>query len=106
MAVDYSFKFTAKAEEDLYNILQYVSVDLCNPTAASLLAKKIFECIDNVKTFPESGLLVDNEFLTDKTIRRVLVDNYSIYYKSDDNKKLIYIVRLVYSKRDMSELFK
>lgn len=106
MAVNYSFKFTDKAEEDLNGILQYISDDLSNPTAASVLAQKIFECIDNVKTFPESGLLVDNEFLTDKTIRRVLVDNYSIYYKADDNKKLIYIVRLVYSKRDMSELFK
>lgn len=106
MAVDYSFKFTEKAEEDLNNILQYISNDLCNPTAASVLAQKIFESIDNVRVFPESGLNVENEFLTDKTLKRVLVENYFIYYKTDDIEKLIYIVRLVYSKRDMNEFFK
>lgn len=106
MAVNYSFKFTEKAEEDLNNILQYISNDLCNPTAASVLAQKIFECIDNVRVFPESGLNVENEYLPDKTIKRVLVENYSIYYKADDVEKLIYIVRLVYSKRDMNEFFK
>ncbi|MDE6849896.1 MAG: type II toxin-antitoxin system RelE/ParE family toxin, partial [Clostridia bacterium] len=73
MAVEYSFKFTEKAEEDLDDILHYISEDLSNPAAASGLAQRIFECIDNVRVFPKSGLLVENEFLSDKTIRRVLV---------------------------------
>ncbi len=106
MAVEYSFKFTEKAEEDLDDILKYISEELSNPSAASGLAQKIFECIDNVRAFPESGLLVENEFLSDKTLRRVLVENYSVYYKFDDNDKMIYIIRLVYSRRDMNELFK
>lgn len=106
MAVDYSFKFTEKAEEDLNNILQYISNDLCNPTAAGVLAKKIFECIDNIRFFPESGLNVENEFLTDKTLRRVFVESYSIYYKSDDVNKIIYIIRLIYSKRSFDEIAK
>ncbi len=106
MAVDYSFKFTEKAEEDLNGILQYISADLSNPTAAGVLAKKVFDSIDNVRAFPESGLIVENKFLTDKTIRKVLVENYSIYYKADDNDKIIYIIRLVYSKRDFNEIAK
>jgi len=106
MAVEYSFKFTENAEEDLNDILKYISEDLSNPSAASGLAHRIFECIDNVRVFPESGLIVENDFLADKTIRKVLVENYTIYYKADDKNKLIYIVRLVYSRRDMNELFK
>ena len=106
MAVNYSFKFTEKAEEDLNSILQYISEELSNPTAAGVLAQKIFECIDNVRAFPESGLIVENEFLTDKTIRRVLIESYSLYYKASDSDKTIYIIRLVYSRRDMNELFK
>ena len=106
MAVNYSFKFTEKAEEDIDGILQYISEDLSNPTAAGVLAQKIFECIDNIRAFPESGLIIENEFLTDKMIRRVLVENYSVYYKTDDKDNMIYIIRLVYSRRDMNELFK
>lgn len=106
MAVDYSLKFTEKAEEDLNGILQYISDELSNPTAASVLAQRIFECIDNVRAFPESGLIVENDFLTDKSIRRVLVENYSVYYKADDKDKIIYLIRLVYSRRDINEIFK
>lgn len=106
MAVDYSFKFTEKAEEDLNGILQYISADLSNPTAAGVLAKKIFDSIYNVKAFPESGLIVENKFLADKTIRKVLVENYSIYYKADDIDKIIYVIRLVYSRRDMNKQLK
>ncbi len=106
MAVNYSFTFTEKAEEDLDGILQYISDELSNPTAASGLAQRIFECIDNVRAFSESGLIVENDFLSDKSIRKVLVENYSIYYKADDNLKTIYIIRLVYSKRDVNEVLK
>lgn len=106
MAVNYSFKFTETAEEDLNNILQYISDDLCNPKAAIVLSQKIFDCIDNVKSFPELGLIVENEFLTDKSLRRVFVENYSVYYKADDENQLIYIVRLVYSKRNFEEIAK
>lgn len=106
MAVNYSFQFTQKAEGDLNEILEYICDELVNPTAANSLAKKIFECIDYIRAFPDSGLIVENEFLTDKTLRRALVENYCIYYKVDDKNKLIYIIRLVYSKRDMNELFK
>jgi plasmid stabilization system protein ParE len=106
MAVDYSFKFTEKAEEDLDCILQYISDDLSNPSAANTLAQKIFNSIDNVRAFPGSGLPVENKFLADKNIRKVLVENYSIYYKADDTYKIIYIIRLVYSKRDFNEIAK
>lgn len=106
MAVEYSFIFTEKAEKDLDDILHYISEDLSNPSAARVLAQRIFECIDNVRAFPESGLLVENEFLSDKTIRRVLVENYSVYYKSDYNDKMIYVIRLVYSRRDFNEIAK
>lgn len=106
MVANYSFKFTETAEEDLNYILKYISNDLSNTTAANILTQRIFECIDNVRVFPELGLVVENEYLTDRTLRRVLVDNYSVYYKTDDNNKIIYIVRLIYSRRDVNEILR
>lgn len=104
MAFDYGYRFTEKAETDLTEILRYITTDLSNPLAAQELGRKIFDNIDNIRNFPQSGLIVENSFLTDKTIRRLVIDNYILYYKSNDSEKIIYIVRIVYGKRNLDEI--
>ena len=106
MAYNFSYRFTEKAEQDLDEILRYISVDLVNPTAAQNLGRKVFEKIDMVRTFPESGAPVDNEFLADKTVRKLSVDNYVIYYKAHYEEKVISIIRIVYGKRNLDEILK
>ena len=106
MAYNFSYRFTEKAEQDLDEILHYISVDLVNPTAAQNLGRKVFEKIDMVRTFPESGAPVDNEFLADKTVRKLPVDNYVIYYKAHYEEKVISIIRIIYGKRNLDEILK
>lgn len=106
MECKYSYRFTQMAEQDLDEILQYISVDLCNPIAAQNLGRKIFEEIDAVRVFPASGALVNNEFLADKTVRKLTVDNYVIYYKAHYEEKVISIIRIVYGKRNLDETLK
>ena len=106
MAYNFSYRFTEKAEQDLDEILRYISVDLVNPTAAQNLGRKVFEKIDMVRTFPESGAPVDNEFLADKTVRKLSVDNYVIYYKAHYEEQVISIIRIVYGKRNLDEILK
>ena len=106
MAYNFSYRFTEKAEQDLDEILHYISVDLVNPTAAQNLGRKIFEKIDMVRIFPESGAPIDNEFLSDKTVRKLLVENYVIYYKAHYDEKIIFVLRVVYGKRNLDEILK
>ncbi len=104
MASKYSYRFTNKAVQDLDDILHYISVDLANPIAAQNLGKMIFEKIDTVRSFPESGAPIDNEFLTDKEVRKLLVDNYIIYYKAHHEEKMLTVIRIVYGKRNLDEI--
>ncbi|MCD8040133.1 MAG: type II toxin-antitoxin system RelE/ParE family toxin [Clostridia bacterium] len=106
MDSEYKYRFTDKAVSDLDEILSYITNELCNAKAAKDLYSEIFEQIDNVCQFPESGTLIENEYLADKTIRRFLVDNYTVYYKRDDEAAIIYIVRLAYSRRNLNEIIK
>ena len=106
MKCKYSYRFTEKAEQDFDEILQYISVDLVNPAAAQNLGRKIFEQIDMVRAFPNSGTLVDNEFLSDKSVRKLSVDNYIIYYKVHYDEKMISVIRIVYGKRNLDEILK
>lgn len=106
MESKYSYRFTKKAEQDLDEILDYISVDLVNPAAAQNLGRKIFEKIDMIRMFSDSGAPVDNEFLADKTVRKLSVDNYVIYYKTYYEEKAISIIRIVYGKRNLDEILK
>lgn len=106
MEFKYSYRFTEKAEQDFDEILRYISFDLANPIAAQNLGRKIFEKIDMIRAFPDSCTLVDNEFLSDKSVRKLLVDNYIIYYKAHFDEKMISIVRIIYGKRNLDETLK
>lgn len=106
MAFDYSYRFTEKAQHDLVNILQYIDSDLNNRTAAQTLGRKIFATIDSARNFPEIGKLVENEFLSDKTVRRLLVDNYTVFYKTEEKKKTLYVLRIVYGKSNLDEILR
>lgn len=106
MEFEYSYRFTEKAVRDFDEILHYISVDLANPIAAQNLGKKVFEKIDVVRAFPDSGTPIDNEYLLDKAVRKLLVDNYIIYYKAYSTEKIISIVRIVYGKRNLDEILR
>lgn len=58
MASEYGYRFTERAETDLSAILQYISEDLSNPSAATAFGRKVFENIDAVRRFPQSGMVV------------------------------------------------
>ena len=104
MASEYSYRFTEQAEKDIEDILRYISEDLCNPSAALKLGEKIFADINEIRKFPLTGMVVDNQFLADKTVRRIIIDNYILYYKPVEQETTIYIIRIVYGKRNLDEI--
>ena len=104
MASEYGYRFTEQAETDLSGILQYISEDLSDPSAATALGRKVFEKIDAIRHFLQPGMVVDNHFLTDHDVCCVLIDNYILYYKAIDAEKVVYIIRIVYAKRNLDEI--
>ena len=106
MDYKYSYRFTEKALQDFDEILHYISIYLANPIAAQNIGKKIFEKINNARLFPDSGVPINNEFLSNKTVRKLLADNYIIYYKTHYNEKIISILRIIYKKRNLDEILR
>ena len=102
MASKFGYRLTKRAESDLDGIVSYVTVDLANPQAASDFVDKLQDTIEEARAFPESGSLVDNEFLYIKK----LVGNYIMYYLLDIGENIIYILRIVYGKRNLDEILK
>lgn len=104
MGSEFSYRLTAKAEADLDEIVSYISVQLENPQAAAGFLNKLQDAIQETCSFPESGSLVINEFLPYKDIRKILVGNYIMYYFPDVNAEMIYVLRVIYGRRNLDKI--
>ena len=90
MASKFGYRLTKRAESDLDGIVSYITVDLANPQAASDFVDKLQDTIEEARAFPESGSLVHN----------------IMYYLLDIGENIIYILRIVYGKRNLDEILK
>lgn len=104
MASKFGYRLTKRAESDLDGIVSYIAVELANPQAASDFVDKLKDNIDEARAFPESGSPVDNEFLQVENLRKKLIGNYIMYYLPDMREKIIYILRIVYGKQNITEI--
>lgn len=104
MASKFGYQLTKRAESDLDGIVSYMAVELANPQAASDFVDKLKDNIDEARAFPESGSLVDNELLQVENLRKKLIGNYIMYYLPDMREKIIYILRIVYGKQNITEI--
>lgn len=104
MASEFKYVFTEKAVDDLDKTLDYISNKLNNSTAAKRLLDNISDAITEICSFPELGALVQNEYLTRKDVRCIVIDNYIMYYIPEIEKKEILIVSIVYGKRNLNSI--
>ena len=88
-------KWADTAKNDLKVIIEYLSHD--SPQYADYFYERIFESIDNLKSFPEMGRQVPE--LKDPNMRELILQNYRIVYHYD--KVIVEIITIVHGKRLM-----
>lgn len=99
----FTAEFTSIAKDDLNMTLDYIEFELSNPKAAYDFASKVFECVDRACKNPLIYPIAQNELIADADVRRFVVGNYKVFYRAKE-KRLI-VLRLIYTKRDMQEIF-
>jgi toxin ParE1/3/4 len=85
---------TESALADLEDIENYISLD--SPAIARKFISSIFDKIDQLHTYPESGKYVPE--IKDSSIRELLINKYRIVYQFDANSK-VNILRVVHGSR-------
>lgn len=90
------------ARLDMEQIFDYIAVKLCNPQAAIRLINDFEKAFENVCLFPESYPYINNEYVKDKTLRKLIVNNYIAFYRVKDNE--IQVVRVLYGMRNYEAL--
>ena len=106
MASKYQYRLSQKAADDLDGIVSYIASELSNPQAAADFLSRPEKVIDEIRSFPESGAPFNNEFLSNTKLRKKPVGSYLLYYLSVPETETVYIVRIVYGKRNMEEILR
>lgn len=100
----YSLELLPEAINDMTEIVRHISIELSNPAAATRLKEKItFEA----KKLPENPYIYavyGSPFPLKYEYRKLLVKNYTIFYYIDENEKAVKIARVIYAKRNFSNI--
>jgi len=98
----YQLRIFPLARLDMEQIFDYIAYKLCNPAAAIGQINDFERAFENVCIFPESCPYINNEYVKDKSLRKLLVNNYIAFYRIKDNE--IQVVRVLYGMRNYEVL--
>lgn len=89
-------KLLPAAEEDVEEIYDYLFIE--NPFYAEDFLNKFYKSIKKLQRFPKIGKLTEVFNLNRAGYRYIIMDNYHIYYKIEEN--IVYIYRIIHSARE------
>lgn len=101
---DYGLKFTPLASDDLEQIYSYVSHKLFAQAAADNLLAKIESSIISLTRVPYSGSILLDESLKSRGYRKLIVDNYLVFYLVNELDKYVVIMRIMYGAQNYTDL--
>ena len=94
----YNIEYSMEAKQDLIDIKRYIKYNLQEPNTAQKLITKIKNEIDSLKDNPEMYSVIDDDIIKRFKIRKLVVDNYIVFYRINDEN--IQIVRVMYGRRN------
>ena len=102
---EYNVFYSDEAINDLRDIYTYIAFDLKEPITAAKLTERIRDKVRSIGLFPKKNRLVAFESMRSLGMRQMPIDNFLVFYLTDDEKKKVSVVRILYGKRNINELF-
>ena len=96
----YEVIMTPDAISNLTELRDYIADVLLAPDIARDYIQRIREELGTLKNMPKRHILVEWEPWRSRGIRRMNVENFIIYYRVDEVLMQIYILNVIYNKRD------
>lgn len=100
----FRISYAPLAFDDLDEIDDYISQSLHNPSAAQKLLDQFQSTIDQLKEFPMLGSRLNDRFLAKKGYRKLVVQNYLVFYLVNEPASEIIIARILYGAREYRHL--
>ena len=100
----YSIIRTDKAEEQLRDIIFYIAEDSGSVDVALGYLDKLEKAIMNLSDFPYVGVKPRYSILRKQGYLVLIVEKHMVFYKVDEEKKLVLIYAVVDSRREYQNL--
>lgn len=100
----YKILRTDKAEEQLREIIFYIADDSGNVDIALGYLGKIETAINRLQDFPESGSIPRYSIIKKQGYRVVIVERHLVFYKINEEDKLVIIYAIVDGRREYRNL--
>lgn len=102
----YKVVITQKAKNNIKDIVQYISNQLSNESAALNLARLFKIKMSNLDLFPCSNPLVEESPWREQGIRKIMIKMFAAYYLTNDSNKTVTVLWAAYAKRNQIEELK
>jgi toxin ParE1/3/4 len=89
----YTVLFSERAAKDIISIVEYIAAD--NSEAAQKLGSNLIELALSLNSMPHPGSPVKNR----RGTLKVVLGNYLIYYRVDEAKRTVEIIRFRHGAR-------
>lgn len=100
----YSIVRTDKAEEQLRDIIFYIAEDSGSADVALGYLDKLEKAIMNLEDFPYTGVKPKYFILRKQGYLVLVVEKHLVFYKVDEEKKLVIIYSVMDSRREYQNL--
>ncbi len=97
---EYTVKITKMAYGHMRDIVKYISNELSAPDAASNLLDLFQKKIMELSSMPGSHSLVDEEPWRSEGVRKIIVNNFLIYFWIDEKNLKVQVISVIYGRRD------
>ena len=102
----YQIIVTPAAETDLSELRNYIAHVLHAKGVALNHLRKIRGEISSLAEMPSRNKLVDDEPWHSLGVRRAIVNNFFVYYRVDEGKHTVFVLNVIYAKRDQLRALK
>ena len=85
----YRVEITKEALQDMEDIYNYIALELLSPENAMGQYNRIADEILTLDTFPQRYRIMDSEPEKQMELRRMIVDNYSVFYTIREDKVIV-----------------
>ncbi len=102
----YRILFTQNAKDDLIEIRNYITYDLLSPDISRKFIYGLRKSISQLYYFPYKFPQIKTKYIDEQIYRYMPYKNFLIFYEIQESECAIHILRILYKKRNWTEILR